>query len=103
VFKDNLENQFHREMVNTYEQARRDLHYTATYFIQMVAEVGGVQAAHKLLATPDTSSGFAVLWKEHRLDLSVEALALLPKYQSLFTEAEREIAHQRLEAAGYFK
>lgn len=40
-----LEDQFHQDMVEIYKTAKRELHYNASYFIQMVAEQGGLRAA----------------------------------------------------------
>jgi len=98
-----LEDQFHQDMVGIYETAKKELHYTASYFIQMVADLGGVKAAKKLLDAAEPSSGFTVLWEHQRLDLSVEALVLRTDYFSLFTEEEREIARSRLAEYGYKK
>jgi hypothetical protein len=99
--KTHLEDRFHRDMVGIYETAKRELHYNASYFIQMVAEHGGLKTAQKLLWTADVSSGFTVLWEHQRLDLSVEALVLQEKYDPLFTDGDRKIARDRLEQYGY--
>ena len=96
-----LEKQFHQDMIGIYETAKRELHYNASYFIQMVAEHGGLKTAQKLLWAADVSSGFTVLWEYQRLDLSVEALVLQEKYVSLFTDDERIKARDRLEQYGY--
>jgi hypothetical protein len=96
-----LEDQFHQDMVGIYEVAKKELHYNAGYFIQMVAEHGGLKAAKKLLASNEPSSGFTVLWEHQRLDLSVEALVLRQDYSVLFTDEERQIARARLEEYGY--
>ena len=98
-----LEDQFHQDMVRIYETAKKELHYNAAYFIQMVAEHGGVKTAQKLLASSEPSSGFTVLWEHQRLDLSVEALVLRADYFPLFTDEEREIARIRLAEYGYKK
>ena len=98
-----LEDKFHRDMVGIYETAKKELHYNASYFIQMVAENGGLKAAQKLLASHEPSSGFTVLWEHHRLDLSVESLVLRADYYPLFTEQEREVARARLAEYGYKK
>ena len=55
------EREFHRAMVEIYERAKREAGYTATRFVQMVAERGGVQTAKSLLATGDVSEGFTAL------------------------------------------
>jgi len=41
------------------------------------------------------------LRKAARLDLSVEREVLRPKFEGLFTEAERAVARQRLDSYGY--
>lgn len=96
-----LEDKFHRDMVGIYETAKKELHYNASYFIQMVGEYGGLKTAQKLIWSPEVSSGFTTLWEHQRLDLSVEALVLRPEYVSLFTDEEREIAQARLAQYGY--
>jgi hypothetical protein len=96
-----LEDQFHQDMVGIYETAKRELRYNASYFIQRVAEYGGLKTAQKLLAAREPSSGFTVLWEHGRLDLSVEALVLRDEYALLFSDEERKIALERLNEYGY--
>lgn len=55
----------------------------------------------KLLNRRAVSDGFATLWERGRLDLTVEALALDPKFRSLFTDRELETARSRPEQFGY--
>ncbi|TJX13003.1 hypothetical protein E9840_11275 [Tissierella creatinini] len=88
-------------MVNIYVTAKRELKYNATRFLQLVNEVGGLNAAKTLLAKDGGSSGFVELWEHGRLDLSMEAHVLKPEYNELFTENERKICKERLEQYGY--
>jgi len=67
----------------------------------MIANYGGLKTAQKLLATPNPSEGFEVLWELQRLDLSMENLVLNPKYRSLFTDEEITTAKERLKAYGF--
>ncbi len=97
----NLAQEFHRDMVDTYTRAKRECNYHATLFMKMVSELGGLQTARILLSKPNVSEGFTILWEKGRLDLSVEARVLDPRYRSLFTLAERQIAWQRLKDYGY--
>ena len=98
----NLEEKFHRAMLGVYERAKEECRYNATYFLRMVTEHGGLRAARRLLATEKPSKGFATLWECGRLDISMEALvAFEPEFAPLFTEAEREIARNRLVQYGY--
>jgi hypothetical protein len=93
-----LELEFHRDMLDGIRRCQDEISYNPTYWCRMVAEHGGVNAARLLLQGPPSSDGFIRLWKERRLDLSVEFWVLLPKYHSIFTEAERVEARRRLEA-----
>jgi hypothetical protein len=92
---------FESAMRAIYHRAKDEAGYTATYFLGMLAQHGGLETAHKLLAATKISDGFATLWERHRLDLTVEALVLKPEFQGLFTEEELEIARRRLEKFGY--
>jgi hypothetical protein len=67
----------------------------------MVAEHGGVEAARQLLRGRDASDGFTALWEARRLEMSVEAAALLPWYEALFTDEERAVARRRLVDHGF--
>ena len=91
---------FNNDMVNIYYTASK-LGYTPTYFWQMVQTLGGYQAAKKLIYTKNPSSGLTRLWDLMRLDLSVEAHVIMPKYNALFTDDERRICTERLEEFGY--
>jgi hypothetical protein len=96
-----VERDFDRAMVGIYTTAKRELGYSATRFIQMVSDRGGVAAARQLLHSSTVSDGFVTLWEARRLDLSVEAHVLMERYATLFTEDERRIAAARLAEYGY--
>lgn len=89
---------FDEAMHQIYVRAKSEVGYTASRFHQMLQEHGGVETAHRLL--PDMSDGFAKLWEKKRLDLTVEFLVLEPRWHSLFTDAEREVARARLRDSG---
>jgi hypothetical protein len=95
------EGKFHQAMVQLHATTVRELDYKPTYFVRMVSEHGGVEAARRLLATDKPSDGFTTLWEAGRLDLSVEAHVLDPAYEPLFTDDERSVAQRRLEQYGY--
>jgi hypothetical protein len=96
-----VEERFHQAMIDVYERARREAGYHAARFLGMVSEVGGVEAAHRLLKAPDPSDGFVALWEKGRLDLSVEAQVLRPEFRELFSADELARAMSRLAAVGY--
>src|SRR5690242_7290402 len=99
--KSALEQQFDEAMLQVYKDAKRECHYNATYFLQMVNERGGLATARYLITTDSPSEGFTRLWECKRLDLTVEAVALDPKYASLFTKEELGLARDRLREYGY--
>lgn len=96
-----LERAFHAAMVDVYRRARQEAGYQATYFLQMVFERGGLEAARRLLHATNPSEGFTALWERRRLDLTVEAIVLKPEFAPLFTNEERDIARARLHEYGY--
>jgi hypothetical protein len=89
-------------MVHIFDRAKAECNgYSATYFLRMVQELGGVQAAKRLLGAEHAQYGLTKLWECGRLDISMEALVLNPRWESLFSDGERTIARQRLETFGY--
>jgi hypothetical protein len=90
-----LERRFDAVMRNIYEEAAR-LGYRPTRFLEMVSEYGGVETAHRLLATDKIQDGLAQLFLLGRLDLTVEHHVLLPEYRPLFGTGERRVARIRL-------
>jgi hypothetical protein len=91
-----LEDEFHEAMLDVYRRAKSEAGYTATRFLRMVAERGGLETARLLLHAPKVSEGYEALWERRRLDLTVEAVILDPRWASLFTDEERAIAVARL-------
>jgi hypothetical protein len=95
------EREFHRAMAQIYQRARDETGYTATYLLSMLAEDGGVETAKRLLASATVSTGFTSLWNRGRLDLTVEALVLDPRFVGLFSPDELDTARGRLAQFDY--
>lgn len=93
--------EFAQRMKAVYERSRSEANYNAAYFLSMLSQNGPQETAHKLLASPAVSDGFAELWERRRLDLTVEAIVVDPKFSELFTPNEIEVARKRLEQFGY--
>ncbi|MES2209276.1 MAG: DUF262 domain-containing protein [Chloroflexota bacterium] len=92
---------FHQAMLEVHDRAKREAGYNASRFLSMVSDIGGLETAKRLLQATDPSEGFVALWSKGRLDLSVEAQALRPEFQGLFSEEALHRARQRLVAVGY--
>lgn len=100
-FDESLEKAFHHAMLGIYEQARDACDYRAVRFLQMVSDRGGLETAKRLLAQEEIQAGLTTLWECQRLDLSMEALVLEPRFKLLFNESELKTARERLDAFGY--
>ncbi|MBT0651541.1 hypothetical protein [Geomobilimonas luticola] len=96
-----LERVFHKAMINVFERARDECNFKPTYFLKMVTEHGGLEAAKRLIASSKPSDGFTKLWELKRLDISVEAVVLSPEFSVLFTDEEKNQARIRLKSYGY--
>jgi hypothetical protein len=97
-----LEEQLHERFLEDYLKAK-SIGYAPTRFIQMMNERGALATAKALLAggPNDVPEGFTTLYLLKRLDLSIEAIALDPKFTSLFTADEVLTAKERLKKVGY--
>jgi hypothetical protein len=93
--------EFERAMKDVYIRAKSEVNYTATYFLGMLSDYGGLGTAQRLLASTQASTGFTALYERGRLDLTVEALVAKPEFAGLFTDEEIDIARQRLDQLGY--
>jgi hypothetical protein len=93
--------EFHTAMLDVYRKAKKEAGYNASYFLRLVEEVGGLEAARRLLHAGSVSSGFSALWEKGRLDLSVEAVVLQDRFAHLFTDEELTVARDRLAEYGY--
>jgi hypothetical protein len=98
---DALHREFEKAMRDVYTRARDEAGYNAAYFVRMLSDYGGLATAQRLLAGPSASEGFTALWERQRLDLTVEAQVVPPKFAPLFTEEEVDLARQRLFELGY--
>ncbi len=90
-----LEEKFHQAMINIYKAAADECNYRAKAFLGMVVEMGGRNAAKKLLAGDVMQSGLYELFDCGRLDLTVETLVLKDEYKDLFTPQELAEARRR--------
>jgi|SRR4051812_28703999 hypothetical protein len=96
-----IQHEFNEAMLEIYRRAKAEAGYTATRFLGMVVERGGLPTARYLLHAQTVSEGYAALWERKRLDLTVEAMILRPEWNSLFSDDERRIAVGRLKEYGF--
>jgi hypothetical protein len=83
-------------MIQGSDRLQQEISYNPQRFRQMIAEHGAVQAVRRLLQGSNASDGFTTLWEHQHLDLSCEAIALLPWYANMFSAEELQTARYRL-------
>lgn len=93
--------EFTAYLLNAARRALKELNYNAGDFRRMINAGGGYKTAITLLSAKNLSEGFEKLWEKKRLDLSLEALVLDPKWSKYFSPDLLEIASKRLKDAGY--
>jgi Protein of unknown function DUF262 len=96
-----LVRQFEQALRDALARSRDEANHNPTYLVGMLAEHGGLGAARRLLHATTVSDGFAALWERGRLDLTVEAVVVQPRFAELFTAAEVDTARRRLTQFGY--
>lgn len=96
-----LELKFHSAMVRGSKRLKKEIGYNPTRFMQMVAEHGGGETAKRLLTSSEPSEGFMKLAMAQRLHLTAEFHVLLPEYEPLFTDFERDEARARLQVHNF--
>lgn len=95
----NIEEELTQEMLDMYKRAGEEAGYWGNYFLRAVRKNGGLITAKKMLTEQSKTTpakGLQALIKAKRLDLSLEALVLRPKFESLFEKAELDEARRRL-------
>lgn len=96
MVSDPVEAEFAAAMQDIYRRVKTEAGYNATLFFQMLHQRGALDTARYLIHTAKPSDGFTALWSKGRLDLTVEAHVLQPRFESLFTDEERAICEDRL-------
>jgi hypothetical protein len=72
---------FTQRILDLYEDSKSQLNYRASYFLRKVRKDGGVAAAKSWLSgSKKPTEGFENLYSKGRLDLSVEAIVLAPRW-----------------------
>jgi 5-methylcytosine-specific restriction protein A len=92
-----IEEQLHEELLSLYRRTGEATGYWPSYFLRSVRQEGGLAVAKRLLAPGRVSSGFDKLVAARRADLSIEAIALTPPFDGLFSPKERAEAKKRLD------
>jgi len=74
--------------------------YKPVKAIQMLSRYGAVEAAKRIIRLPDDSAGWVWLWMNDRVHLSFEAVVIDPRFETYFSEDDRNIARKSIELVG---
>ena len=102
-----LQNKFNSEVIDSLTEMKKlkqakTLNYTPTRFITMLhREKGNAFKIAQRLVTKDVTIGLQELYKNKRLDLSLEAIILKPEYQELFSPEIINTCKRKLKQLGY--
>ncbi len=94
-----IEDTLHQTLLANYTRAGRETGYWGNYFLREVRRKGGLATMRRMLRPSrptDVAPGLQALIDAGRTDLSVESVALDPRFQELFSEAELAEARRRL-------
>lgn len=87
--------------ISTYNECKK-FNYSPRAFLDMVvSDKDIVEVTRSLIHKEGGTSGFATLFENNRMDLSVEKIILEPRYRQLFTHEDLQAAYDRLKQFNY--
>lgn len=94
-----LESEFEQSMLEGYRRAGDEAGYWGTRYLQSIRRNGGLATAKRMLQPRNAGqrSGLDALLAAGKPELTLEAIVLEPRFQSLFTHEELAEAERRLE------
>jgi hypothetical protein len=96
--EDELSDQFYDAMLKLYERMKL-AGFRTPRFLGMVQQLGGVEAAKRMVHKRNGTVRFRKLVEERQFKLTVEWLVTRPKWKTLFAAEELQIARTRLKEA----
>lgn len=98
-----LEDELTTAFIDGYQVAGKEVGYWGRRFLQAVKRKGGLATAKRMLLPRNEGQrkGLDALLEANRPELTVEAIVLQPRFQSLFTAGELAAAKERLGQYGH--
>lgn len=95
-----LENEFYTAVMQDVKILSKK-GYILRVFLDMIAKKGAIETAKQLVNSKEPSPGYTKLWEMGCLQYSVENQIQDKRWQSVFTDEEREKARERLAAYNF--
>jgi hypothetical protein len=83
------------------DECEKALGYHPTRFREMLADLGPIETARRVIISPQIPEGFSILWEKGRLDLTTEVKVLSRRFCRLFAEDLLLRARKRLQQYNY--
>ena len=97
-----LEKKLQDEVIKNCEIAEKDYNCKMTRLIETINRFGIVRTAQEIIRKGRTSDSFSKLVEAGRIDLTMEAVIVNPKYSELFTDEEVNACYELLCENGYY-
>ena len=97
-----LEKKLQEEIIKNCNIAEKEYESKMTRFLLNIEKFGVVRTIQEILRKGRTSDCFDKLVKANRIDLTMEAVIVKPKYAELFTDDEVNSCYDLLCEYGYY-
>ena len=98
-----LKRELRERYISTYNECKK-FNYLPRVFLDMVVSNDDiVEITRRLIHKEGGTSGFATLFENGKMELSVENIILEHRYRGLFSRDDLQAAYVRLEQHGYSK
>ena len=97
-----LEKKLQDEVIKNCEIAQKEYNCKMTRLLETINRFGIVRTAQEIIRKGRTSDCFSKLAEAGRVDLTMEAALVKPKYSELFTDEEVNACYDLLCENGYY-
>lgn len=96
-----LKHELRERYILTYNECKKFKYFPRAFLDMVVSGEDIVGVTRKLIHKEGGTTGFATLFENKRMDLSVEKIILETKYRDLFTCEDLQAAYDRLKLFEY--
>ena len=98
-----LKRELRERYISTYNECKKFKYFPRIFLDMIVSNDDIVDVTRRLIHKEGGTSGFATLFENGRLDLSVENIILESRYRELFNREDLQAAYKQLKLHGYNK
>ena len=98
-----LKYELRERYISTYNACKKFKYFPRAFLDMIVSNDDIVEITRRLIHKEGGTSGFATLFENGKMELSVENIILEPRYRELFTREDLQAAYNQLERHEYCK